>query len=184
MYTLTMAGRAEHVSGESREPEAWRPAQLQRGYRRVLDRAKDRRQMILDTDGSMLVIEPKAQSDFAHELVKRLAEVAQFRAAYAAHAEVPASRWSGETPYPWLAAFDAGEVAEFARELVGFALDAAQRGSLEFFEGNLAAWRSTAEVYESPEQLEALLSGIDEGEIVELFPPSEEQARGAMVDAA
>lgn len=131
-----------------------------------------------------MVIEPMAESDFAHELVKRLAEVAQFRAAYAAHAEVPASSWASETPYPWLAALDAEEVGEFAREMVGFALDAAQRGSLKFFEGNLAAWRSTAEVYESPEQLEALLSVVDEREIVELFPPSEEQARGTMVDAA
>jgi hypothetical protein len=165
-------------------PDAWRPSELQRGYRAVLDRAKDVPQLIFDTDGSMLVIEPKEQADFAHAVVDRLAEVAQFRAAYAAHVDDLPARWASETPYPWLAAFDSEEVADFARELLGFALDAAQRHTLEFFEGNLRAWRSTAEVYESPDQLAALLAPIDISEVAEVFPPSEEQVREAAADAA
>lgn len=175
-------GRA--VARAARAPDAWRPSELQRGYRAVLDSAKERPQLIADTDGSLLVIEPKLQADFAHALVDRLAEVAQFRAAYAAHVDESPAHWANETPYPWLAAFDSAEVADFARELLGFVLDAAQRQTLDFFEGNLRAWQSTAEVYESPDQLAALLEPIDMSEVAEVSPPSEDQVREAAADAA
>lgn len=177
-------GRGRATAEAAQAPDAWRPSELQRGYRAVLDSAKERPQLIVDTDGSLLIIEPKIQADFAHALVDRLAEVAQFRAAYMAHVdELPAS-WASETPYPWIAAFDSEEVAGFANELLGFALDAAQRHSLEFFEGNLRAWQSTAEVYESPDQLAALLEPIEMSEVAEVSPPSEEQVREAAADAA
>jgi 23S rRNA G2069 N7-methylase RlmK/C1962 C5-methylase RlmI len=177
-------GRERATAEAVQAPDAWRPSELQRGYRAVLDSAKDVPQLIFDTDGSILVIEPKEQADFAHAMVERLADVAQFRAAYTAHADEPAARWASETPYPFVAALDPGEVADFARELLGFALDAAQRHTLEFFEGNLRAWRSTAEVYESPDQLAALLAPIDMSEVAEVFPPSQRQAREAAADAA
>lgn len=177
-------GRGPAGAEAVQAPDVWRPSELQRGYRAVLDGAKERPQLIADTDGSLLVIEPKLQADFAHALVDRLAEVAQFRAAYTAHVEEPPARWAAETPYPWLAAFEPEEVADFARELLAFALDAAQRHTLEFFEGNLRAWRSTADIYESPDQLAALLEPFDMTEVAEVFPPSEEQVREAAADAA
>ncbi len=177
-------GRGQITVEAVQSPDTWRPSELQRGYRAVLDRAKERPQLIADTDGSLLVIEPKVEADFAHAMVDRLGEVAQFRAAYTAHVGEPPTRWAGETPYPWLAAFEPEEIADFARELLAFALDAAQRHTLEFFEGNLRAWRSTAQVYESPDQLKALLEPTDMTEVAEVFPPSEEQVREAGADAA
>jgi hypothetical protein len=66
-----------------------------------------------------------------------------------------------QTGYPWLAAFSGDEVGEFVRELVADTFDAAQRGTLEYLEGNLRAWDSTAGVYGQPEAMRALLSPID-----------------------
>lgn len=140
--------------------------------------------MIQDADGSLLVVETKEQADFEHELVRHLADAAQFEAAYVAHAQEEPSAWAAQTPYPWLASLDRDEVAEFARELLAYTLDAAQRETLESLEGNLRAWRSTAEVCEQPEVLAQLTAPIDPSEIIEVFPPSEEQVREAEGDAA
>lgn len=135
-------------------------------------------QFIFDTDGTMLVIEPKSEADFNRGLVSHLADVAQFQAARHANGDDTVASWAKQTPYPFVAALDAEEVAEFARELVAFSIDAAQRQSLRYFEGAVAAWQSTAEVYQDPEQLEALLSA-DEDDIAELFPPAEITEVGA-----
>ncbi len=169
-----------------RRPDApWRPRELQRDYRSMLDRAKDEPQAILDSDGSMLVVEPKERADFASGLVERLAELAQFQAAYGANGSTEPSAWVAQTPFPWLASFSRDEVDEFARELLAYTLDAAQRGTIESLEGNLRAWRSTAEVYERPEVLEQLTAAIDPAEIEEVSPPSEAQVREAeRLDAA
>jgi hypothetical protein len=154
------------------KPEVWRVSDLQRRYRSVLDEAKSAAQLISDTDGTLLVIEPKSESDFNRAFVSHLADVAQFQAARHANSDETDASWANQTPYPFVAALDADEVAEFAKELVAFGIDAAQRQSLRYFEGAIAAWRSTAEVYQDPEQLEALLS-VDEDDIAELFPPAE-----------
>jgi hypothetical protein len=45
--------------------------------------------------------------------------------------------------------------------------------------GELAAWHSTVQVWQDPELLATLLADVDESEIVEVFPPSEEQVRAA-----
>jgi hypothetical protein len=152
--------------------EVWRASDLQRRYRFVLDEAKSAAQLISDTDGTMLVIEPKSESDFNRGFVSHLADVAQFQAARHANSDETVSSWANQTPYPFVAALDADEVAEFAKELVAFGIDAAQRQSLTYFEGAIAAWRSTAEVYQDPEQLEALMS-VDEDDNAQLFPPAE-----------
>lgn len=152
--------------------DAWRVSDLQRSYRSVLDQAKAAPQMIIDTDGVMLIIEPKGEADFNRLLVSHLSDIAQFQAARHANDDETVSAWANQTPYPFVAALDADEVAEFARELVAFSFDAAQRQSLRYLDGAIAAWRSTAEVYQDPEQLEALLS-VDEDDIAELFPPAE-----------
>jgi hypothetical protein len=170
-------GTTEHAATNRRqaqkpERDTWRVSELQRSYRSVLDEAKVRPQMIFDSDGTMLVIEPKGESDFNRLLVAHLADVAQFQAARHAKGDKTVADWANQTPYPFVAALEADEVAEFAKELIAFGIDAAQRQSLRYFEGNIAAWRSTAEVYEDPEQLEALLTP-DEDDIVEILPPAE-----------
>ncbi len=172
-------GKETIVSGVRLRSAPWRPTEVQRRYRLLLDRAKDEPQMIVDTDDSVLLIQPKDQADFEHGLREHLAAAAQFHAVYAMHREEEPAGWAAATPYPWLRGFDSAEVSGFAHELVAYALDAAQRGTLENLEGNLRAWRSSAEIYEDPELVAHLIEAIDPDEIAELFPPSEQEAEAA-----
>jgi hypothetical protein len=167
-----------------RDGAVWRPSVLQRAYRKLLDRAKEEPQVIEDSDGSLLVVESKERSDFGRELAEELADVAQFQAAYSANAGKRTASWAAQTPYAWLAALDSDEVADFARELLSFGLDAARRGTLEHFRGNLRAWESTAGAYGSPDVLEALLEPIEIKAVTEVFPPSEHEAREAAGEPA
>ena len=157
----------------------WRPRELQRNYRTLLDEAKVEPQEILETDGSMLVVAEKGRFEFERELTQRLATAAQFQAAYAAHRQDEPASWAAQTPFPWLRSLDREEVDEFAQELIAYTLDAAQRRTLENLEGNLRAWRSTAEIYEQPEVLAQMMAAIDLDKLEEVFPPSEERAREA-----
>ena len=161
----------------------WTATDVQRRYRALLDSAKDEPQTIVDSDDSLLVVETKERADFAHSLVEHLADAAQFQAAYSVHAEEEPPGWAAMTPYPWLASLDCEEIAEFARELIAYALDAARRQTIEGLEGNLRAWQSTAEVYEQPEVLAQLMAPISRSEIVEVFPPSEDEVRETEGDA-
>jgi hypothetical protein len=167
--------RATHR--ERRQP--WKPSSLQREYRAVLDRAKEEPQVILDVDDEQLVIQRKDESDFQRELCQRVGQLARFQAVFAANREREPSRWAAQTDFPYLAAFDRDDVSEFARELLAYTLDAAQRGTLENLEGNLRAWASSASIYENPEALAQMTADIDPAQMVEVFPPSEEQVQAA-----
>ena len=176
-------GRGKRSQGRATRPAAavapWRPRELQRDYRTLLDEAKLEPQEILDSDGSMLVVVEKGRVDFEHELSQRLAIAAQFQAAYAAHRREEPAAWAAQTPFPWLSSFGRDEVDEFAQELIAYTLDAAQRRTLENLEGNLRAWRSTAGIYEQPEVLAEMMAAIDLDKLEEVFPPSEERGRAA-----
>jgi hypothetical protein len=157
----------------------WKPSALQRDYRAVLDRAKEEPQFILDVDNEMLVIERKEDSDFRRGLQVRMSQLARFQAVLAAHQGREPREWASQTDFPYLSAFDRDDVDEFARELIAYTLDAAQRGTLENLEGNLRAWMSSASIYENPEMLAAMTADMDPSQFVEVFPPSEEQVRAA-----
>lgn len=157
----------------------WKPSSLQREYRLVLDYAKQEPQTILDTDNQMLVIDVKSSSDFLRGLHERVSQLARFQAAFAANRNREPSEWAAQTDFPYLAAFDVDDVDEFARELLGYTLDAAQRGTLENLKGNLRAWQSTADAYERPDLLAAMTADIDYSQIVEVSPPSEEQVQAS-----
>jgi hypothetical protein len=43
----------------------------------------------------------------------------------------------------------------------------------------MRAWASTAEIYEDPELLAAMMQPIDLADLQEVFPPSEEEAKAA-----
>jgi hypothetical protein len=178
-----MMGRGRRSQGRptkqtfGRAVAPWRPRQLQRDYRTLLDEAKVEPQEILDTDGSMLVVAEKGLVDFEHELAQRLAVAAQFQAAYSAHRRDEPASWAAQTPFPWLGSLEREEVAEFAQELIAYTLDAAHRRTLENLEGNLRAWRSTADIYEQPEVISEMMAAIDLDRLEEVFPPSEERAR-------
>lgn len=134
---------------------------------------------IVDSDGALLVVEDWQDSTFHRALCELFANVAQFNAAYAHHQDENPKEWAAESPYPWLASLTPEEIIEFAHELLAYALDAASRGTLDNVEGNIAAWRSTAELYEQPEILNALVVPIDYSKLEEVFPPSEEEASAA-----
>jgi hypothetical protein len=157
----------------------WGPTEVQRDYRTLLDRAKDTPQEVLDSDGELLVIQTKGVADFQRRLQAQVAETARFLSVYKEHRQAPPSAWAMQTGYPWLAAFGSDEVVEFARELVAYTFDAAQRGTLEQVEGNLRAWESTAGLYGAPDVMLALLEPVDLEGIVEVRPPSEGQVRAA-----
>ena len=107
------------------------------------------------------LVAEKGRVDFEHELAPRVAVAAQFQAAYAAHRRDEPRAWAAQTPFPWLRSLSSDEVDEFAQELIAYTLDAAQRRTLENLEGNLRAWRSTAEIYEQPEVLAEMMAAID-----------------------
>jgi hypothetical protein len=158
----------------------WGPTEIQRDYRTLLDRAKDSPQDVLDSDGELLVIQVKDIADFQRRLLEQVAETGRFLAIYNEHRDSPPARWAMQTGYPWLAAFSAEEVQEFAAELVAYTFDAGQRGTLEQLDGNLRAWESTAGIYGQPDVLRALQARVEIEKIVEVFPPSEGQVRAAL----
>lgn len=160
-------------------PTTWRPASLQREYRKVLDLAKLDAQVIVDSDGTGLVVQLRDEAELNVRLRDRVAQVGRFLAVYRANTGREADEWANQTDFPYLAAFDSGEVAEFARELLAYALDAAQRGTLENLDGNLRAWRATAGIYESPETLAQMTADFDPGDLTEVFPPREQEAEAA-----
>lgn len=153
------------------------PSDLQRNYRAVLDGAKEQRQIVRDTDGSLLAIGPLEDVDFEHRLVGHQSDVAQFMAVRKANASRPLSEWAHQTPYPWIAPLSSEDLDEFQSELVRACFSAAHEGSVEHLEGALAAWKSTAEINADPEQLAALMA--PDLDIAEVFPPSEEQVERA-----
>lgn len=154
----------------------WGPTEIQRDYRSFLDRAKEQPQEVLDSDGELLVLQAKRTADFQRLLQAQVAEAGRFLAVYNEHRRRPPREWAMQTGYPWLAAFSAREVAEFARELVAYVFDAGQRGTLEQLEGNLRAWESTAGIYGQPDVMRALRAPIDPGRLAEVFPPPEGRA--------
>lgn len=162
-----------------KESATWRPTSLQREYRKVLDLAKLDAQVIIDSDGTGLVVQLKDTAEFHAHLTERVALAGRFLAVYSANGGRDPAEWANQTDFPYLAAFDADEVEEFSRELLAYTLDAAQRGTLESLEGNLRAWRSTAGIYESPEALARMTADFDPGDITEVFPPSEQEAGAA-----
>lgn len=177
-----MAGRghrSDSATPTRARGAAWRPTEVQRSYRDLLDSAKEEPQTIEDSDGSLLVLEEKGQADFFKRLAEAMAEINQFQAAYSAHREEAPASWAAQTPFPWARSLDRDEVQDFARELLVYALDGAARKTLENFEGNLAAWRSTAETYEQPEVLAQMTAEIDPEKLEEVVPPTEAEVREA-----
>lgn len=148
------------------------PTDVQRRYREILDLARaDGSARIRDTDGTTLILAPAANVEFHQGLARHLVDYSRFQAAYAAHAGTPATTWAAGTPYPFVAALNVDEVTEFLRELIATLLSAAETQTLEAHEGNLAAWRSTAEIVADPAVLAAALAPIDHGSVVALSEP-------------
>ena len=172
--------RSRAASAQSRKDSVtWGPTSLQREYRKVLDLAKADPQVIVDSDGTSLVVELKSKSEFHTQLRHRMAQAARFLAVYRANTERTPAEWANQTDFPYLVALDSDEVEEFSRELLAYTLDPAQRGTLENLEGNLRAWRSTAGIYESPDVLAQMTADLDLADITEVFPPAEREVAAA-----
>lgn len=179
-HTAKTGASSARTRSSRRSPDApWRPTEVQRNYRLLLDSAKEQPVTVLDSDGEMLVVQKKPKADFEHQLREAVAELARYQAVYAQNRGRSAREWAAQTPYPWLVALDPEEVEEFGRELLAYTLDAARRGTLENLRGNMRAWASTAEIYEDPELLAAMMKPIELADLEEVFPPSEEEAKAA-----
>ncbi len=178
---MARANNRSKAVGSSRRTErsSWGPTALQREYRTVLDSAKARAQVIVDSDGTTLVVQLKDDADLHAGLTDRVAQLGRFLAVARANAGRDPREWAQQTDFPYLAAFDAEEVDDFSRELLAYTLDAAQRGTLDSLEGNLRAWESSAEIYEDPELLAQLTADLDLDELVEVHPPSEQEVEAA-----
>lgn len=168
-------GAAEHRG----ERATWGPTALQREYRKVLDSAKHEAQLIIDSDGTGLVMQLQDDADFYASLGDRVAQVGRFLAVWRANAGRTPEAWANQTDFPYLAAFDSDEVDQFSRELLAYTLDAAQRGTLENLQGNLRAWQSSADIYEHPDVLAKMTADFNAADIVEVYPPSEEEVAAA-----
>lgn len=177
--------RAQHrnrsaATKPSGERATWGPTALQREYRKLLDSAKQDAQLIIDSDGTGLVMQRKEDADFYAEMSARVAQAGRFLAVARANAGREPAEWANQTEFPYLASFDSDEVGEFARELLAYTFDAAQRGTLENLEGNLRAWKSSADIYEHPDVLAQMTADFDPADIVELHPPSEKAVETAV----
>lgn len=176
------SGRSDKIESIRAKPRgaAFRASEVQRGYRELLDRARDEPQQILDSDGSAFAVEPWETMQFGRRYRQLAAAAAQFRAVYGRHRDEPVPEWAALTPFPWIASFDAEEVEQFSSDLLELLLDAGNRGELEEIEGFLAAAKATAEIYDAPDVLEQLTAALDPVELVEVFPPSayEQAAEG------
>lgn len=147
----------------------FRASEVQRSYRALLDAAKEGPVQILDSDGSVLGLEPWDDLSFHRRFRDLAARVDQFCQVYARHPDRPASEWAALTPFPWLDTLDGDEVAEFSEEIKQLLLHAANRGELHELDGALHIWRSTADTYRSPEILAAM---NEDAKASEVFPPS------------
>ena len=155
--------------GRDKRKTVFRASEVQRSYRALLDAAKEGPVQILDSDGSVLGLEPWDELNFHRRYRDAAARVDQFCQAHARNLGRPASEWAALTPFPWLDTLDRDEVAEFSEEIKRLLLRAANRGELHELDGALHIWRSTADTYRSPEILAAMR---EDAEATEIFAPS------------
>lgn len=150
----------------------FRGSDLQRRYRLVLDEARKSPVSLTDRDGYRLAVAGWDEMAFALTFMRILDAIAQFHAAWARHRDEQPSLWASMTPFPFLAAFDAEEVEEFAGELIPYLEESVRRRDLEGFVGNLRAWESSAETYGDQRMLAQMNMPLDPAKFVELSPPA------------
>jgi hypothetical protein len=150
----------------------FRGSDLQRRYRTVLDEARKSPVSLTDRDGHRLAVADWDEVAFAWTFMRILDAIAQFHAAWARHSGEQPSEWASMTPFPFLAAFDAEDVDEFAGELIPYLEESVRRRDLEGFAGNLRAWESSAETYGDERMLRQMNVRLDPAKFVELAPPT------------
>lgn len=149
----------------------FRPSDLQRRYRTVLDAAKQAPVQLTDSDGRKLVVADWEEVRFALAFMRITDAIAQFHAAWARHREELPARWAGMTPFPFLAAFDQEDVDEFSNELVPYLEESVRRRDLTGFLGNLRAWESSAETYGDQAMLAQMNEPLNPARFIEVSRP-------------
>ena len=127
---------------------------------------------LTDSDGYRLAVADWDETAFAWTFMRILDSIAQFHAAWARHRDEPPSEWVSMTPFPFLAAFDAEGVEEFAGELIPYLEESVRRRDLEGFAGNLRAWESSAETYGDERMLRQMNMRLDPAKFIEVLPPA------------
>lgn len=148
---------------------------MQREYRQILDLAKHAPVQVLDKDDVSLAVERWEDATFHHGVIDALAQVGQFKAAYARHKDEPVSDWAAMTPFGWLAGLDDAYVADFDAELLPYLFLAVAQRDLTPFQGNLRAWESTVETSRIPDMLDAMSLTVEHDQLIEIFGPTAEQ---------
>lgn len=109
-----------------------------------------------------LPIVPDWAGGAEERLETRIFQLERFRAMLGSAGDDTPAEWARKTPWPWARALSLSDAREMCDELETFVALAAAEQDIDGLEGCLAGWRSTAGVYESREELEALLgSGAD-----------------------
>lgn len=151
---------------------SFRGSDLQRRYRTVLDCARKAPVSLVDSDGHRLAVADWDEMSFAWTFMRILDAISQFHAVWARHHDEPPSEWAAMTPFPFLAAFDAEEAAEFSQELFPYLEESVRRRDLDGFLGNLRAWESSAETYDDEAMLAQMNEPLDPAAFLTLTPPA------------
>lgn len=105
--------------------------------------------------------------------IKRKREyIGYFLALAAQEEENPDNSWLQATYYPFMAAFESEDIAEFAKELEEIEQALSEgKASLGDYDRLVDAWQCSAEALEDPERMEALCAGINPDDLAELERP-------------
>lgn len=82
------------------------------------------------------------------------------------------SSWLEATYYPFMAAFESEDIAEFAKELEELKQDFSEgEASLEDYHNLIESWQLSAEALGDKERMAALTSGVNPADFAELERP-------------
>jgi hypothetical protein len=154
-------------------PTVFRASDLQRQYRTVLDQAKSSTTLILDSDNSVLAIEPWRDLRRVQILASLLVDVARFTAAQDSHHDEADAGWTKMTAYPWLASLPRERVEEFSEGLLPYLLEAVRRQDLDGFVGYLQSWHAASELWSDESLARRLSESLDDEEFEEIQLPAQ-----------
>lgn len=106
--------------------------------------------------------------------IKRKCEyIGYFLALAAQEEENPDNSWLQATYYPFMAAFESEDIAEFAKELEAIKKRLSEgKASLRDYDRLIDDWNCSAEALGDPERMQALSAGVNPDDFAELDRPS------------
>ena len=146
------------------------PTDLQRRYRAILDEARHGEARVRDSDGTNILLLPEESV----QTLRRVNAAAANLAVVEGVLEIIVARRPAVSEYgdwSWLRAFDAEDLREFIRDIREAIVVGVHEGSTVLLEGQLRAWRTTAEQAGDPLVRSILMGGSSEADFVEVGRP-------------